>query len=277
MKSFRVAICLSGQARTWKSTHESFRRFFNAHTAVIGEDTYQVQVDYFCHTWKTNTWYRNYDTVPDGELISEVICQTELDELIKAYSPISYIIEDQIPRSSYRYFNSLFCSFSKSIFLKREYELANGFEYDLVIKGRYDAIFSPKFRFGYHAVDPLVAYTSSITRLHRENYGINFDDVVFYGNSVTMDLIADLYWEQIKRISEKRVDDLSKRGIEHPGLRMGPGVALYNHMVATNIQPVVYHNDGSMQYAIVRERAAHLEVDEDFYKILDIFYTGKKY
>lgn len=65
MRGKRIALCLSGQPRTWRHTHDSMFRYFSTH-----------DLDVFFHTW-------------------DEIEQSELDDILRTYAPASYVVESR--------------------------------------------------------------------------------------------------------------------------------------------------------------------------------------
>ena len=50
----KVAVCFRGQLRTYKSTLDNLKRFFN--TINNGD----VTIDYFIHTWDNNLYFPTF-------------------------------------------------------------------------------------------------------------------------------------------------------------------------------------------------------------------------
>lgn len=92
------------------------------------------------HTWD----YSADRTHISADYVNRNIKYEEYDRFIETYKPKN---QYSILKTKFFYGNdhwsSLFYGFSQSILLKREYELENGFEYDIVVKSRPDVIFNP--------------------------------------------------------------------------------------------------------------------------------------
>ncbi|MDB5447108.1 MAG: hypothetical protein JWQ97_2425 [Phenylobacterium sp.] len=117
----RIALCLSGQPRTWRATRSSLAAFFTGH-----------EVDVFLHTWG------------EGD-------PAELAALVEAYTPRAHRIEarplfaaekrllaERFPTRPPLTIFDMFHSVAQSLALAAEPQ--NGI-YDLVVRARFDAIF----------------------------------------------------------------------------------------------------------------------------------------
>jgi hypothetical protein len=142
----RVAVCLSGQSRTWKYCADSIKSF-------ISDKEYEI--DYFIHTWDINT-YRPLESIDGSE---KYFYKSEIDtkSYIDYYNPKLYKIQsfesfqnklkkikNPIPihhNDNGNMINQMY-SFKQSIVLKRLWERKNGFKYDYVIKLRPDLFFA---------------------------------------------------------------------------------------------------------------------------------------
>src|SRR5690606_32601775 len=105
-----------------------------------------VEVDFFCHTWKSPQ--RSYRPDSHGYRSEDPFDHSEIDKMIDFLKPKKYQIDEKKDRMTQRrhymhlVFPDLFESFYRSVHLKRQYEIENNFEYDLVVKCRYDLSFS---------------------------------------------------------------------------------------------------------------------------------------
>ncbi|CAN7615712.1 hypothetical protein LJR225_004686 [Phenylobacterium sp. LjRoot225] len=116
----RIALCLSGQPRTWRSTRKSLLAFFVDH-----------EVDVFFHTWR------------EGD-------PAELDALVEAYAPRAWRVEarplfvaekrllaERFPKCPPLTIFDMFHSVGESLALAE----AAGQPYDLVARARFDTLF----------------------------------------------------------------------------------------------------------------------------------------
>lgn len=116
----RIALCLSGQPRTWRWTHESLAAYFAGH-----------EVDVFLHTWR------------EGD-------PAELEALVDVYAPRAWRFEERplfveekrllaarFPTRPPLTIFDMFHSVAQSLALAAE----SGVAYDLVVRARFDALF----------------------------------------------------------------------------------------------------------------------------------------
>lgn len=260
MKPFRVAVCLSGQPRTWKNSVENILNYFDI---KINNNTKQrVHVDFFIHTWDTNS-YRENDTLRREESKIYKLDETIGKEIKEAFNPVLMEFEHFEQEKFTNVWSPLFYSFMKSVFLKRKYELENDFVYDLVIKSRLDLNFpmdeENKFgvmtnKFYIHPTEPFCAYASGkyLPRFTFEFNCTSFDDIFFYSDSQTMDIIAQAYRWQHKTIYNDFKKLSSFEIMDGPEFYYGPGTTLYKHLINWNIHPTGEH---TTRYYLVRKLA----------------------
>ena len=138
MSPFRIAILLSGQSRTWKTSADNILNYFNI---KINQFTNQkVEVDFFIHTWDTNS-YRD-KTQEREEGINYLLEDSVQNEIQNKFNPIYMEYEKYDANNFVNAWSPLFYSFMKCTHLKRKYEIENDFVYGLVIKSRFDLNFS---------------------------------------------------------------------------------------------------------------------------------------
>lgn len=217
----RVAICLSGQIRNWKLAYKNQLYFWSRGGNVI---------DYFIHTWD----YSADRTGVSKPYIERDVTIDEFNEVKNAFNPIKYEIDNK--KQYYFYDNdhwsSLFYSFSRSIMMKRKYEIENGFEYDVVVKSRPDVCFNPNF---FHSLDKInnnIIRTTHGGPMPLEFNMFNINDCVFMGNSYTMDLLINLYFYRQQKIN-KNIPNSRNYHI------MGPGVLMHEYFRDFGITPLV--------------------------------------
>lgn len=121
--SMRIALCLSGQARSYKKAHEYVNKNLLRH----------FEVDVFVHTWRP--------------VYSRAHFYTNLQE---TYSPINLVMDENLPPETNsdlfvpnhshpaNFCTSMFYSIYKSNDLRVKHELLNNIKYDFVIRSRFD-------------------------------------------------------------------------------------------------------------------------------------------
>lgn len=232
MNLFRVAVCFSGQARTWKYTLPNIQKFLSS--SIHPESGQSVQFDYFIHTWNVSH-YRHDANTWDFD-VEELTLNDQL-EIKSSYNPkymeVGNFDKFKETHGSYKTFDPMFYSFMKSIHFKRNYELENDIEYDMVIKIRFDMIYDPRDPFFLHKIEPMIAYSCiPVGKFISEFHYNNFDDVLYYSDSKTMDLIAHTY-----RIThQKRINSTDINNLD-PSFYYGPGCLLYDTMIGMSIHP----------------------------------------
>ncbi len=217
----KVAVIISGQLRNWKIALENQKWFFS----TTGDE-----VDYFVHTWDysmdrpgLSKDYNYRDVTPE-----------EFKEFVDAYKPKKFILDKKKQEFFYDndHWSSLFYSLSQSIMLKREYEIENNFEYDVVFKTRPDVCFNPAEPIKWEPMeDNMFMYTHGGYMEH-EFYSFNINDCVFGCNSYTMDMLANLYFFRQYQIHDKVERDYN------PNFNaVGPGVLMHDYMREYGITP----------------------------------------
>jgi hypothetical protein len=265
MKPYRVALCFSGQARTWEYCVKNIKRFFSRETHP--ENFATVQYDYFIHTWDTNTYRPNTQT---QVYTDEPVPADTADRIQLAYQPKAFCM-DVWPgflerTNSTRNFDGMFYSFMKSVHMKRQYELANDFEYDCVIKLRLDTIYNPYNHFVHHTMSPLMLYSCTpVARFPHEFHYNNFDDVFYYGDSKTMDLAANIYF--IHKQKRDLYFNASMMSSNDPEYYYGPGCLIYKNLVDMAIHPMCFN---SFPWYVVRQNVAASGLDpvEDWSQVM---------
>lgn len=246
----KIAVCISGQPRTWFTAKENIFTYF---------DLKGHEVDFFIHTWNQNTFRESSNIESERTYVD--VDKNEFIEMRKYFKPKLMTVEEYTSENFVSIWSSLFYSFMKSIWLKRKYELDNDFEYDIVIKTRFDVNFymegynelnRPLNKFYIHPLVPLVGYTAntSIPKFDTEFYSNTFDDVFFYADSKTMDIISNIYF-WFKDIVNKSCEEISKHEfITNREFFMGPGTLLYSYLSKWLIHP---HGRVYVPYYIVRK------------------------
>lgn len=140
----KIAVCVSGQARTWEYCKENIKKVFT--------DTDDYQFDFFIHTWDRN----DFNFINDDFRIHPIQKKdNDIQNYIDWYKPKMYKIEStqefnerldkkwKLKEGIYEPPNtlSLMYSFKKSIQLKKIWERKTGTTYDFVIKIRPDINF----------------------------------------------------------------------------------------------------------------------------------------
>lgn len=198
----RIAVCFSGQWRTGNYCYENLKQFFGI---------LYPYCDFFIHTWDINKQKcYNLSNVFSKET---KLTSNDVNEIKNKYNPKKIIVDDYqiaykelIKYEPLLYTNvnifdivqPLWYSFHKSIQLKNEYEIDNGFKYDYVIKLRPDILLHPNRRLSQdiemykNELDSGEFYIENLIR----DYSIDthtIDDVYFLSNSESMNIASEYY------------------------------------------------------------------------------------
>ena len=232
----KIAICLSGQLRNWELAYANQMTHW-----IHGEH----EVDYFTHTWN----YSGDRTHVSNEYVYRDIDDDEYDRFIEIYKPKKSKLETKKQEFFYGndHWSALFYSFSQTVSMKREYELENNFEYDLVVKSRPDVIFNPNekpqwpwaFETNAHKLLEFKEtysnnklFTTHGDSMNQEFGMFNINDCVFLSNSYTMDLMMNMYFYRQQKIN-KNISNYGNYDI------MGPGVLMNEFCHDYGITPIV--------------------------------------
>lgn len=246
----RVAVCISGQSRTWEHCIDNIQYFF--------KNTDEYQFDYFIHTWDINTYPE-----PTSHKYPNVRIKYSYDsnqmEYINRYSPKLYkiqsfkkyedskkikITDNDIPSTRH-----LFYSFKQSIILKKIWERKNNFKYDYVVKIRPDIFFinqSIKFHIESLENSPQKSFVSYFS--YSDNWKEQLNN--YFG--------ADLYW----LFKNENVDEFASYYSEKNKFEKKLNIIYtqYRHTFNYNFNPI-----NLKDYAIVILRPYHIPFIKNLY------------
>lgn len=193
----KVALCISGQPRYLDDGYSTIKKVFDR----FGD------LDVFVHTW----WDESYKNKPiefAPNLTYGRSCFWEsdtLEKINKLYSPKTLSYEPSktfetfpdIPygKSNPNSIHSGWYSVYKCNELKKQYEIENNFEYDLVIRCRFDINL---INFNVDLIDPNIVYVCG--ELNRTNKLGLPNDLFAISSSKNIDLYSSIY----TRLSEFR-------------------------------------------------------------------------
>jgi len=200
----KVAICMSGQLRTWEKCSANIFKLVNH----LGHE-----VDFFCHAW-------DFDSIPRPIIVStgkeDIVLHSKetVAKMLDTYKPVRYCIEDQEknekvleetvnkglqvqnkkPPASWA--SPQFYGIMASSNLKKEYELEHNFKYDACIRLRYDQ-YIPESE-----IDSIIEVVNKVesgtiyTIHNREHNGypkVVYGDVFWIADSTTYSKVAMFY------------------------------------------------------------------------------------
>jgi len=253
MNNFKCAVLLSGESRTWELAKNNIKSFFERGVKCEFNNIHRpFKVDYFIHTWDTNSW--RDPTQPHGTKDSfklEVIPSNTKQKMEDFYNPKFIEIQPPIEFSINNPWTSMFYSFTKTNQFKRTYELENDFIYDIVIKDRLDTIYNTKRPLHIKKPDSdygnrvMWSFTNEISKMGNEFNYFNFDDVAWFCDSPTMDMISNLVYTLP---SNPPIDNFHKP----VKCYYGPGALIYDFMSEFGIDSKAFH---SFNYLVVRQQS----------------------
>lgn len=189
-KNKKIAICLSGQVRSWRKCYETWK--------LIWVNIPNVEVDFFIHTWDENTYPAKFGHSNPPTKVT----QEEIDEIVELLKPKKIIFEksksfqslqnnDALNGSPYlsQYYGVLKCAR-----LKKEYEIENDFIYDSVVRLRFDLYLKdPIFKEDFKELKERVIYGTHYG-YDWDNRRFRFGDMIFYSDSLTYDILSEYYY-----------------------------------------------------------------------------------
>lgn len=219
----RIAICLSGQPRTWSKcvgTWESFIEKLNK--------KFDAETDIFFHAWDFNTEPHGVlaadglvstDVAPDYIRVKgKKITDEERDEIVRVLNPVDYVFDseassksriDEIYQWGRRMENehggacldwagSQFYGVMRAAHLKKKYEIQNNFRYDMCFRFRFDLYLPEEQLDWFLETDVEVPKYNTFYSVHTSKDESQFPfhrmgDILWYADSVTFDRICDFY------------------------------------------------------------------------------------
>lgn len=190
----RIAICLSGQARTWRKCYPRWMELFAG----------QGEIDFFFHLWDYNTLPNLLATHNGGMHIEdEPLSEEEKIDIVQTLRPKKYVFDH---KKSVQYWN---CNLpTKEQFgpwcieqyysryyvstLKQSYELEKDFKYDIVIWQRADIFASMETQLVLEMPEPNTVYTTH-NSWDKNMLVYRIGDLFYYSDSSTSDQMALFY------------------------------------------------------------------------------------
>lgn len=185
MSTKRIAVCISGQLRTWRKT-------INSWLPLIKNRNH---VDVFVHTWNFNTVSTKINH--DGSKI-EKITENELEEFSRCINPCAILIESEktfSPKSPSQAMQhpshlSQFYGIMMASRLKMEREITKKITYDIVIRSRPDLYFSDDV--AKMVNDAKDGFFNGFD-LRWDGFNGKISDMFWISNSYIHDIIADSF------------------------------------------------------------------------------------
>lgn len=249
----RIALCISGQSRNWKRCYQSW----------IDNIGHLGEIDIFYHFWDYNTLpAAAVSMIDDGILRHEPIHPLDICDMHDTLLPKKHSIEghkihthDSVKNSIAWWTRDQFYSLKKAAMLKREYELENNFEYDLVFRLRADLLLETRIA-EFTEIKPNTIYTC--INSHDKKYkAFRVGDIFYFADSYTYDQVSDFY-DVFNYI--EATDIISAEFPDYP-----PELAFYFYMKSKGINNI----SNSIQCKIARSKEyAELKGFLDDYELL---------
>lgn len=221
----KVAICFSGQLRTWRKCKDTWIH-------ILEHAGSRENIDVFCHIWNFNSIP---NSVPGIDKPSEPVAESEIQEIIDLLRPKKYLVEsskeflpfDSNQAITHGPFISQFYGIMRAANLKRQYEIENNLQYKAVVRARYDAYYTHNMTEFYRNVAKMTMHGFHMGWTPTEFKG-RMGDIFWIADSDTYDLIADYY------INLGYID---KKWFTSPGqTSFTPEFVFYHYLKKNNIQ-----------------------------------------
>jgi hypothetical protein len=130
MKKYKVAVCLSGQSRTFDYCKDSILEYYDG-------------CDFFCHTWDRNSYHEHGAPIVMGNWDKSVLNRIEDSLKPKLFNCSNF--EDTLvkyKKMGWKYSENELNNISMWYSQAKSYDYDFS-DYDFVVKGRYDFIHNP--------------------------------------------------------------------------------------------------------------------------------------
>lgn len=271
MKSrFNIAICFAGESRSFKTAAPFIKAF-------LGNTDHDIK--FFCHTWAKNTWKCTESVrhdLLDSETLRAELMDTYPFEAIKIDLPIDDIwIKLKNNTLVHAHSASPFKSAALSNQLKRQYEVDNDMTFDIVFKLRLDIIFHRSLTLEYLLATMRKPLTDEVIMDSMDSPSKEFRhpwclDMCYYGSSLGMDIISDLYFYY----NNGKFFEMANCSIFNPSVsRYGPNAQLHKWASMKNLKIGRYDCSRLIVYP-VRYEVQHATYPEGYDLVEQRFLNG---
>ena len=197
----KIALCLSGQPRGLPLSLKMLK------ANLVGIEN----MDIFMHCWfDPSTIGQPYDSAQSHQQGRVGLVHSQTQEMLLGLNPKDYIFEPQKefpfarlfaspPEADQERMTSIFYSIYTANMLKRKYELEHNFEYDLVIRARYDLWYEHPINvmdYWEQSRNSIVTADKFQGLRNDPNYihgGYTMTDIFAFSTSKNMDVFCDTY------------------------------------------------------------------------------------
>ena len=241
----RTAICFSGELRTYNVAMPLILEFFNG-----------IQADVFCHTWNKTGDHEHSDL--EEAHLNAIVKNSEHDLVIAKMEPS---INHAGP------FGNMLYSIQAANRLKRNYELEHNFDYDCVIKTRYDMLMPPDRKWPQLKIEPRTLYYSLGNRglVHTDVGKHGLSDIIFWGDSSTMDIACDTYRYYNWKCFPRYLQLMQGNMLDPADSMLSPGTLIYQQTEKRNIR--MQQTQPQLQETLWRTSVENLDPVTDFQEI----------
>lgn len=236
MKRLKIAVCLSGQPRSWQTALPYLKNFYKS-------DLHDIY--FFGHAWDQNDWKKpGHETnwaEPVIEKLDAELLKRDLESHIKFEK---LVVESQVfsemkkIKNRHQYQTTwapMFKSCAMAMNLKTQFEIENNMVFDLVFRARFDVAYHPTENVEYYIpreICPDAVY------VNLTNFDIEFrmpliNDIAYYGSSRAMSIVDSFhfYYQNGRFLEMMNYSELN------PAYNLvGPGVLLYKWITMKNIK-----------------------------------------
>jgi hypothetical protein len=215
----RIALCLSGQPRFFKQGYQSLMQTLLS----------RYNCDLFIHSWYSEELLGKPFSTTHGGTVGKVgfVEKDTPVQVVDLYKPVSYRFDKPIDFNSNLTFTqenvragvnvngiySMFYSIKESILLAEEYELANNFKYDLVVRLRFDLQFVSEIVFESYDLNYLYVPRSGNPNVYYDIFGFGSSSLMSNYKNVFFDI--ERVWNPNKHFVGENIltDSLSLHNI----------------------------------------------------------------
>lgn len=219
----KVAICFSGQLRTWRKCKDTWIH-------ILEHAGSRDNIDIFCHIWDFNTIPNSVSGVNKPPA---AVADSEIQEVIDFLKPKKYLVESYkefTPFTKHQAithapFVSQFYGIMKAANLKKQYETENSLQYKAVVRARFDGFYTHNMTEFYRNITPWTMHGFHMG-WDPMNFQGRMGDIFWIADSDTYDLISDYYIN---------MGQLDKKWFDRDGSNFTPEYVFYHYLKKNNI------------------------------------------
>ena len=249
-KNCKIAICLSGQSRTFDYCAESILDFFSSD---VGNKFY-----FFGHTTNKNKnkpWPAAQLAASEEELDIE-----NLGNAMKGKICFTNLLVEEEKQRNIGYGIQLYSQMMAN-FLKQQYEIENNMMFDVVVRARFDVCYQFSSKLEHFVKGPIQEKTlySHFGLMRPEFVLPNPTSIIHYGSSLTMDII-DTFFNVLNTGAFYKLVECDKF---NPMWRhVGDGALIHKWCVLKNILTI----DAPIPFSIARPHSLTIDYKQEWEK-----------